>query len=92
MINLVLNDPRFVQLGHTTVIVDIGNMNKWLSKCNCDEVESKNDFEERHSARDRSNKMGFAEGRREGEPGQRSVERVTALFYRNSSGPFQGKR
>ena len=61
---------------------DVGIVIKWNSEGNGGEVESKNGFEERHSARGGSNKLGFTEWRREGGPGQRRAERDTALYSR----------
>jgi hypothetical protein len=67
---------------------------QWKSECNGGEVESKNGFEEHHSALGRSKKLRFTEGCREveGEPGQRRAERDTALYSRDPRGPFQEER
>jgi hypothetical protein len=65
---------------------------QWKSECNGGEVESKNGFEEHHSARGRSKKLRFTEGCREGEPGQRRAERDTALYSRDPGGPFQEEK
>jgi hypothetical protein len=64
----------------------------WNSECNGGEVESKNGFEEHHSARGRSRKLRFTEGCREGEPGQRRAKRDTALYSRDPGRPFQEER
>jgi hypothetical protein len=61
-------------------------------ECHGGEVESKNGFEEHHSARGRSKKLRFTEGCREGEPGQRRAERDTALYSRDPGRPFQEER
>ena len=55
----------------------------WGSECNGGEEECKNDFEEHHGARGRSNKLRYTERCREGEPGQRRAERDTALYSRD---------
>ena len=93
MINVVFNGP-WILAGRTVtdvVVACIRITPGRKSDCNGGEVESKNGFEEHHSARGRSKKLRFTEGCREIELGQEGRNEIL-LYTLGTSEDLSGRR